>query len=58
MRVGNSDVGLVEGGSDLATVDAMADMTVYETWFLQWLQNVLTRDHNPKWDKRKEQKKE
>jgi hypothetical protein len=48
MRVGNSDVGLVEGGSDLAAVDAMADMTVDETWFLQWLYKVLARDHNPK----------
>jgi hypothetical protein len=41
VRVCNGDVGLVEGGSDLAAVDAMADMTVYEAWFLQWLYKVL-----------------
>ena len=37
VRVCNGDVGLVEGGSDLATVDTMADVTVYKAWFLQWL---------------------
>jgi hypothetical protein len=58
MRVCNGDVGLVERRSDLAAVDAMADMTVYEAWFLQWLYKVLarkTQDHNPREDKTKEQ---
>jgi hypothetical protein len=28
---------LVEGGSNLATVDAMTDMAIYEAGFLKWL---------------------
>jgi hypothetical protein len=37
MRIRHSDVGLVEGGSNLATVDAMTDMAIYEAGFLKWL---------------------
>ena len=42
VRVCNGDVGLVEGGSDLSAVDAVADMTVYEAWFPQWLWKVIS----------------
>jgi hypothetical protein len=35
--VGNSNVGLVKGGPDLAAVDAMADMSIDQTGLLQWL---------------------
>jgi hypothetical protein len=37
MRVRHGDVGLVEGGTNLAAVGAMADMTVDKTGFLEWL---------------------
>jgi hypothetical protein len=37
MRIRHSDVGLVEGGSNLSTVDAMTDMAIYEAGFLKWL---------------------
>jgi hypothetical protein len=37
MRICHGDVGLVEGGSNLAAVDAMTDMAVYEAGFLERL---------------------
>lgn len=30
VRVGHGNVGLVEGGADLATIDTMADMAVHQ----------------------------
>ena len=38
MRVHHGDVGLVEGGTNLTAVDAMADMTVDQPRFLEWLE--------------------
>lgn len=37
MRVRHGDVGLIKGGTDLAAVDAMANMAIYQTRFLEWL---------------------
>jgi hypothetical protein len=47
MRVRHGDVGLVKGGTDLAAVDAMADMTIYQARFLEWL-HPLVSSSNPK----------
>lgn len=37
MRVRHGDVGLVEGRSNLAAVETMADMTIYQARFLERL---------------------
>jgi hypothetical protein len=37
MRVRHGNVGLVEGGANLAAVDTMADMAVDQPRFLEWL---------------------
>jgi hypothetical protein len=42
VRVRHGDVGLVEGGTNLAAVGAMADMTVDKTGFLEWLYMLVS----------------
>jgi hypothetical protein len=42
VRVRHGDVGLIEGGTNLAAVGAMADMTVDKTGFLEWLYMLVS----------------